>query len=236
NFDNGKFIFSIPPQWERDGKDLQIEGMINELTISGNIIYANGKKYNWTGVKAPSLKRTGEIEWGEPITLFNGKDLSGWKALGENQWKVVNGILSSPKSGANLVTESAFNDFKLHIEFRYSAHSNSGVYLRGRYEVQIEDGGIDEEPWVGGTGAIYGFIQPSENAAKEPGAWQSFDITLRGRMVTVYVNNKLVIYNQEIPGITGGAINSKENEPGPILLQGDHGPVDYRNIILTPMK
>lgn len=235
NFKDGKFNFTIPPQWEQETRDLEFEGMITATGLSGSMIFVDGKKYSWTAVRAPLLKRDGEPVYGEPITLFNGVDLKGWHAMGENQWKVEDGVLRSLKSGANLVSDQTFTDFKLHIEFRYSKGSNSGVYLRGRYEVQIEDDkGL--EPGVGYLGAIYGFLPPSEMVAKNPGEWQSYDITLRGRMVTVVGNNKTIIYNQEIPGITGGAIDSKEGEPGPIMMQGDHGPIDYRNIIITPIK
>ena len=161
--------------------------------------------------------------------------MTGWKAMGYNQWKVEGGILKSEKSGSNLVSDLKFTDFKLHIEFRYNKGSNSGVYLRGRYEVQIDDAkGLN--PAVGHLGAIYGFLPPNEMVAKDPGVWQSYDITLIGRMVTVVANNKTVIWNQEIPGITGGAIDSKEGEPGPIMMQGDHGPIEFRNIIITPIK
>ncbi len=235
NFNGEKFSFTIPPQWEQETRDLEFEGNITPKGLAGTLIYTDGKKYNWTAVRAPSLKREGEAVWGEPITLFNGKDLKGWRAMGENQWKVEDGILRSLKSGSNLVSDLSFTDFKLHIEFRYQKGSNSGVYLRGRYEVQIDDC-KGKEPWVDHLGAIYGFLVPNEMVAKDPGVWQSFDITLRGRMVTVVANNKTIICNQEIPGITGGAINSKESDAGPLLLQGDHGPIDYRNIILTPIR
>ena len=235
NFDGKKFSFTIPPQWENETKDLEFEGEITPKGIAGTMVFVDGKKYNWSGVRAPSLKREGEPVWGEPITLFNGVNIKGWHAMGGNQWKVEDGILRSLKSGSNLVTDGTFTDFQLHIEFRYQKASNSGVYLRGRYEVQIIDcKGMDPSSIY--LGGIYGFLTPSENVAKDPGVWQSYDITLRGRMVTVIANNKLIIYNQEIPGITGGAINNKESEPGPIYLQGDNGPIDYRNIILTPMK
>lgn len=235
NFKDGKFSFSIPPQWEKETKDLEFEGTLTATGISGTLVYVDGKKYNWTGVRAPSLKREGEPVYGEPITLFNGVDLKGWQAMGENQWKVKDGILTSDKSGSNIVSEMKFNDFKLHIEFRYQKGSNSGVYLRGRYEVQIEDD-KGKDPWVGYLGAIYGFLTPSEMVARDAGEWQSYDITLRGRMVTIVGNNKPIIVNQEIPGITGGAIDSKEGEPGPVMMQGDHGPIEYRNIIITPIK
>jgi hypothetical protein len=235
NFQDGKISFSIPPQWEQGSGDLSFEATVSGETLSGTIIFPDGKSYSCNGLRAPSLKRQSLPQWGKAMRLFNGKDISGWHASGQNQWVAENGILRSPKSGSNLITDGTFSDFKLHIEFRYPPNSNSGVYLRGRYEVQIEDD-HGTEPVRNVFSAIYGFLAPIEAMAKKPGEWQSYDITLVGRLVTVVANGKTVICNQEIPGITGGALNSKEGEPGPIYLQGDHGPIDYRNIILTPAK
>lgn len=235
NFTNGNFSFSIPPQWEREDNDLIVKGILIGDSLSGNMTFSNGKTYNYVAYRALMLRRKSELVWGKPITLFNGKNLNGWHALGNNQWIVDSGFLRSPHSGTNLVTDNTFTDFKLHIEFRYPKESNSGVYLRGRYEVQIEDTG-GQEPVKNELGSIYGFLAPTELVAKGAGQWQSYDITLVGRMVTVVANGITIICNREIPGITGGAINSNEGEPGPLLIQGDHGPIDYRNIILTPAK
>ncbi|MGZ5135664.1 MAG: 3-keto-disaccharide hydrolase, partial [Flavitalea sp.] len=234
NYKGGKMSFTIPPQWE-EGNDVVVEGTPEGNGISGTILFPDGKTHTWKAVRAPSLRRTAEPVWGKPITLFNGKDLKGWRAFGENQWQAVDGILRSSKSGSNLVTEEKFTDFKLHIEFRYNKGSNSGVYLRGRYEVQISDSkGL--EPSKGDLGAVYGFIIPTEMVAKNAGDWQSYDITLVGRMITVIANGKTIICKQEIPGITGGALDSREGEPGPLFLQGDHGPIEFRNITITPAK
>ena len=235
NFADNKMSFTIPPQREGGNGDVHLEASFQGDSLSGTGNYSDGKTFTWTAHRAPSLKRSGKPVWGTAIRLFNGKDLTGWHAMGENQWKVENGILRSPHSGANLITDKTFTDFKLHIEFRFPKGSNSGIYLRGRYETQIEDD-HDNEPALGLIGAIYGFVAPSEIAAKGPGEWQTYDITLVGRMVTVVLNGVTVICNREIPGITGGAINSREEEPGPLLIQGDHGPIDYRNIVLTPAK
>ena len=235
NFSNNRISFSLPPQWEKGTNDISFEGNLAGDSLSGTMKTADGKSVTWSGVRAPLLRSAKAADWQKPVQLFNGKDLTGWHALGENQWKVIDGLLQSARSGANLVTDQTFTDFKLHIEFRYPEGSNSGVYLRGRYEVQI-DAGHEDEPYKGVFSAIYGFIAPSEIAAKKPGEWQAYDITLVGRMVTVVANGKTVICNREIPGITGGAINSKEGEPGPLLIQGDHGPIEYRNIIITPAK
>jgi hypothetical protein len=226
--------FHIPAQWERTDKELVVEGALVDGKLSGTMLSTMGKTYTWEGVPAPKLWRDKAPKWGAPIHIFNGKDLTGWQALGKtNQWVVENGVLKSPQSGANIRTEKTFNDFKLHIEFKYPKGSNSGVYLRGRYEIQIEDN-KGMEPMSLYLGGIYGFIDPWLNMAKEAGEWQSYDVELVGRMVTVKANGTTIIYKQEIPGITGGALDSKEGEPGPIMMQGDHGPIEFRNIILTP--
>ena len=161
--------------------------------------------------------------------------MAGLSQKPENQWIAENGILKSPKSGSNLLSKEKFNDFKLHLEFRVPVGSNSGVYLRGRYELQIMDS-YGEEPGSTLFGGIYGYITPNENASKPAGEWQSYDITLVGRRITVVANGKTVICDALIPGITGGAIDSREGEPGPILLQGDHGPIEFRNMVITTAK
>ncbi len=234
---NGQQVtFSIPPQWEAGMNDLVFEGTVQDDKLSGTITYPNGQKFPFTGERAPALVREKEPVWGEPITLFNGKNLDGWKAMGAvNQWVAENGILVNPKSGSNLVTTEIFNDFKLHLEFRIPEGSNSGVYLRGRYELQIVDS-YGQEPSSIYLGGIYGFLTPNENVSKKPGEWQTYDITLVGRRITVVANGKTVICDQMIPGITGGAIDSREGEPGPLYLQGDHGQVEFRNIVLIPAK
>lgn len=235
-FDNGKFSFSIPPQWESGDQDFVISGELAGDKISGTVVTSEGKTHSYKGLKAPYLKRTAAPEWAKPVQLFNGKDLTGWHAAGKNQWLVKDGILTSPRSGANLISDQKFTDFKLHAEFKYPKGSNSGLYLRGRYEVQIEDAPKDAHPSSVLFSGVYGFLTPSEIAAKGPGEWQTYDITLVGRMVTVVVNGKTVISNQEIPGITGGALDSHEGEAGPIYIQGDHGPIEFRKIVITPVK
>jgi hypothetical protein len=235
NFANGVMRFSIPPQWDTASNDLVFEASFQGDSLSGWLTMPDGKKFTLTGVRAPSLWRTAEPAWGEQIKLFDGTDLKGWHTNGHNQWVVENGIMKSPASGSNIISDQLFNDFKLHIEFRYPAGSNSGVYLRGRYEIQIVDS-KGKEASRDYLGAIYGFIAPHEMLAKDAGEWQSYDVTLVGRLVTLAVNGKTVIFNQEIPGITGGALDSQEGEPGPIMMQGDHGPVEFRNILITAAK
>ena len=227
--------FAIPPQWENGDADLVVDGRLTGDRLAGTMIFPDGKRFDWSGVRAPALHREQQPKWGAPIRLLSANSLSGWHAVGgqNNQWVVSNGVLRSPHSGANIQTDRTFGDFRLHIEFRYPAGSNSGVYLHGRHEVQIEDN-YGLPPLDDRFSGIYGFIAPLEITARRPGEWQSYDITLVGRVVTVVANGKRVICEQEIPGITGGAIDSNEGAPGPLLLQGDHGPVEFRNIVLTP--
>jgi hypothetical protein len=232
--DDSHLRFAIPPQWEHGTGDLTVEGQLQGDQLSGSMVTPDGSRVTWTGRRAPSLRRAAPPAWGEPIRLFNGVDLTGWHVVqGNNEWEVSDGVLRNVKTGGNLVTDQTFTDFQLQLEFRYAKRGNSGVYLRGRYEVQVLDGPT-EEPAADLQGAIYGFLTPSEIVTNGPDEWNTFDITLVGRLVTVVVNGKTVISEQAIPGITGGALDSDEGAPGPILLQGDHSPIEYRNITLTP--
>src|SRR5512133_278334 len=234
--DGQKVTFNIPPQWETGTNDLFFDGILDNEKLSGTITTPDGKKHSFTGVRAPSLVREKAPVWNKPVKLLTGTNLDNWVTQKpDNQWVADNGILRSPRPGSNLLTKEKFNDFKLHIEFRYPVNSNSGVYLRGRYELQIIDS-KGEEPSSVLFAGIYGFLTPNEMVAKAPGEWQSYDITLIGRRVTIVANGKTVICDAIIPRTTGGAIDSKEAQPGPILLQGDHGTIEYRNIIITTAK
>ena len=233
-YDGEQFSFQIPPQWEGGTMDMLFEGSMEGDALKGTMRYTDGKMSNWTGTRAPALAYTDTPIWGAPTALFNQKDLTGWKAEGDNQWTVKEGILTNNKAGANLVSEAQFTDFKLHVEFRYPKGSNSGIYLRGRYEVQIEDN-HGKAPSSTLFAGVYGFLTPNEMAAKPSGEWQAYDITLVGRRVTIVANGKEVITNQNIPGITGGALDSREGDPGPIFIQGDHGPIEFRSIVITPV-
>jgi hypothetical protein len=205
------------------------------------------RRGDFTGKRIPPLPAApdlAKVKFGEAITLLNGRDLSGWKTFGskDNGWKVEDGILSNVakqepgkhKSYANLRTEREFEDFNLKLEFRVPEDGNSGVYLRGIYEVQVANsyGGKND---THNCGALYSRIMPSENVCKPPGEWQTFDITLVDRHLTVIHNGKKTIDNQPVLGCTGGALWSDEFRPGPLYLQGDHTSVDYRNMVLRPV-
>lgn len=236
---NGELTFVSPKEEEGRKDDMVFHAKLVGGRLVGTTTGPDGTPWPWTGVRAPSLKRTGTPKWGKPVELFNGKDLAGWKPDRNDPskpWTVENGTLVSPGHGPELINDHQFEDFKLHIEFNSGNGANSGIYLRGRYELQVEDNSIQEPP-SHHTGGIYGFIAPSPEQARRPGEWQTFEITLLGRQVTVVQNGTTIIDQQEIPGITGGALNSHEGQPGPIYLQGsEDGHVAYRNIVITPAK
>lgn len=236
--DQGRIHFALPPQWERRPNDVVFDAKLEGDVLRGEVTDDQGKRIHFEGRRAPSLQREQPPKWGPPIELFNARDLAGWKPRhpeAKHGWLVQGGLLTNAIPGNDLLTERNFTDFKLHAEFRYPKKSNSGIYLRGRYEVQIEDN-FGLPPDAHRIGGVYGFLTPSVNAAKTPGEWQTMEITLVGRLVTVVLNGERIIERQTIPGITGGALDSDEAKPGPILLQGDHGPIAFRKLILTPAK
>lgn len=193
----------------------------------------------WVGVRAPVITDRDDGSWreGTPVELFNGKDLSNWLPMipgRELGWTVRDGIMVNVEGANNLVSQEKFWNFKLRAEFRLGPRSNSGIGLRGRYEVQIMDD-YGRPPSKHTNGAIYSRIAPSENASLPSGEWQIFDVTLVGRQVTVVVNGRKVIDRQEIEGLTAMAHDPNEGEPGPISLQGDHGVVEFRKITVTPL-
>ena len=229
-------------------------GMNGDDQIIGEASFPNGdgiefETVSFTGKRippigeAPNLKK---IKYGEAIALFNGKDISNWKIIGANNangWKVEDGILINDpvqKSGeehisyGNLRTTDTFEDFNLKVEVNIPAGSNGGIYLRGNYEVQVVDSyGSELDPH--NMGALYSRITPLVAAENPGGEWQEMDITLYKRHLTVKLNGKLLIDNQPVKGVTGGALNSDDFSPGPIYLQGDHGEISYRKLVLTPI-
>jgi hypothetical protein len=233
-----------------DLESVEASGTHLMMTVDGTTYHGNfdgsswkgtgegkdGATFEWVAERAPELPPRAEVTWGEPIPLFNGTDLTGWvprNTTQPNRWKAEDGTLVNEDAGSDLVTEAKFQDFQLHVEVMVPGGSNSGIYLRGRYEVQVQDD-YGKAPYAQGMGAIYGQVTPVENPALAAGQWQSFDITLLGRTVTVVLNGKTIIDQQEIPGTTGGALDSREAEPGPIFLQGDHGRILYRNLVVKP--
>ena len=224
------------------------EGEVLKLTTSRKNAEGKevGKAQEFSGKRiadVPPAPDLAKVKFGEPIQLLNGKDLTGWRLLNEgadNGWSIVDGILQNRvtkekgKHFGNLRTDAEFEDFNLKTEVRTQEGSNSGIYLRGIYEVQVMESfgkPLDSHH----MGALYSRITPSVAAEKPIGEWQTLDITLVDRHLTVILNGKTIIDNAPVLGCTGGAMSSDEFKPGPIYLQGDHTNVDYRNMVLRPV-
>ena len=224
------------------------DGKLSGVAITPSRDGKSARQEKYMGTRLPDLPARPDLhslKFGDPIPLFNGKDLAGWKLLdpnAKNGFKVMDGTLvNDPIQDSdhhvhygNIRTEQEFEDFNLKLQVNVPEGNNSGVYLRGMYEIQVFDSyGKDLDSHH--MGAVYSRIAPVIAAEKPGGEWQSLDITLCDRHVTVMLNEKTIIYNKPVYGPTGGAIISDVFSPGPIYLQGDHGKVSYRNMVLTPI-
>jgi hypothetical protein len=215
-----------------------------ELTAGNNKLAGAQKQgsesISLTGVRAPELKRNPPTAWGASKPLFNGQNLDGWEPIGEkaaNHWIVKDGILVNEEHGANLKSTRSFEDFRVHFEVNCPEEANSGFYLRGRYEMQLAYEPQKNEPKERRMGAIYGRIAPEKELPPSPNEWESFDITLVGRTVTIVRNGTTIVNAKEIEGITGGALDADEGKPGPFYIQGDHtGGLKFRNITVAEPK
>jgi len=241
-----------------DGKDLlqwkNEKGEEPKWKVEDGFMVVNGTgsimtKEEFAGKRIPPVGAApdlSKVKYGRAIALFNGENLDGWKLTAPkvvNGWSAQNGLLINRavqeegkphRSYGNLRTEQEFEDFNLKLETRVAQGGNSGVYLRGIYEVQVTDSyGKKLDPH--NMGAVYSRITPSVNAEKPAGEWQTLDITLVDRHVTVVLNGTKIIDNAPVMGCTGGALWSDEFRPGPIYLQGDHTGIEYRNIVLKPV-
>jgi len=227
----------------RSGDDLNLMSIKTRADGQGE------DRTEFTGRREPAMPPApdlAKVKFGKPVRLFAGKSLAGWRLVDPKAisgWSVKDGLLVNEvsqekgqphKNYGNLRTDQVFEDFNLTLEVRVPEGGNSGVYLRGIYEVQVVDSyGKPLDPH--NMGAVYSRIKPTESAEKAPGQWQTMDITLVNRHVTVILNGKKIIDNQPVLGCTGGALWSDVTRPGPIYLQGDHTGIAYRNIVLKPV-
>jgi hypothetical protein len=216
--------------WELDAVGGKLIGAIKNGTNSTPV----------TGLPAPALNRPEPKAWTTPVALFNGKDLTGWEPIGNpanSHWVVQDGLLVNTDHGDNLKSTTAYTDFKVHFEVNCPDRANSGFYLRGRYEVQLEYEAPGTDPPNRSMGSIYGRIAPEPTLPRTPGQWESFDVMLVGRTVTISRNGVVTTNHKEIEGITGGALDANEGDPGPFYIQGDHtGGLKFRNITVSVPK
>lgn len=194
----------------------------------------------WIGMRPPQWgehNANARHRLGTPVRLFNGENLENWLRQDPERpigWTVVDGVMTNEARANNLISRHRFEDFRIRCEYRIEEKSNSGIFLRGRYELQIVDD-FGQPPGSQGHMALYSRLTPSINASLPAGQWQVMEATFVGNRLTVDLNGKRIIDNAIVEGITGGALDSNEGAPGPIMIQGDHGRVAFRRIVVTPI-
>lgn len=243
--EKGELVFTITPPPQKNSNEDMRTRIYRARLVDGKLdgtFQMQGQTeppLKWTGVRAPEIADHDDGTWkkGKPIALFDGKDLKGWEALEPSvpmKWSVVDGVLRNAPPTTDIVSKRKFWNFELHVDFRIVKNSNSGIGLRGRYEIQIlEDYG--KPPNAHGAGALYSRVVPSVNASKPPGEWQSYDIRLIGRDLTVVQNGIKILDKVHVDGLTAIADNSDEAEPGPFIVQGDHSYVEIKSFVVTPL-
>ena len=203
-----------------------LTGTVGELKVSGV------RPPKWGACDA-SARHT----LGKPVALFDGTSLDAWDVQHKSRpmnWSVEEGAMTNQPKANNLVSKEKFRDFRLDAEYKVSPKGNSGIYLRGRYEMQVLDD-AGQQVFDRGHMSIYGRKAPAVMASKPAGEWQTLQLTLVGNCVSATLNGQKIHDNSRIPGITGGALDTNESEPGPIMIQGDHEKVWYRKVTITPI-
>jgi uncharacterized protein len=175
--------------------------------------------------------------------LFDGTSMKGWKYRredGPKSWSVQNGMLCNTLKtdkegnfidhGTDIYTEETFRDFVVRYEYQVAPKSNSGFYLRGRHEIQIFDDFKANKPELSGNGAVYNVKAVSQFASRKAGQWQTAEARIVGNKISLILNGVTVHEGVISDKGTGGQLDDNVDQPGPILLQGDHGAVTFRNI------
>jgi hypothetical protein len=231
---------TFSPAMPRPGMPKQVHrAKVEEGRLLG-MLTAGGQEVAWIGVRPPEWGENNANKrhrYGNPVALFDGKTLEMWDVQHKDRpsgWTIVDGAMTNEAKANNLVTRHRFQDFKIQCEYKLEQNSNSGIYLRGRYELQVLDD-HGKEAHDHGHMSLYSRVKPQVNASLPAGQWQSMEAVISGNRLTVTLNGKKVHDNIVIDGITGGALDSREGEPGPIMIQGDHGKVWFRKVVVTPI-
>lgn len=235
--ENGELVFS--PLVRGDAPKPVHRAKVGEGRLLG-MLRTGGDEIAWIGVRPPNwgeFNANGRHKLGNPVLLFDGKSMEHWEVQHRDRpsgWSVVDGTMTNEAKANNLVSRHRFENFKIRCEYKLEEKSNSGIYLRGRYELQVLDD-AGKEPDIHSHLALYSRVKPLLNASLPAGSWQVMEATIVGNRLTVSLNGRKMHDNVVIEGITGGALDSNEGEPGPIMLQGDHGRVWFRKVVVTPI-
>ena len=233
-------VFTAASGTARDFRVRRDGGRLAGTAVEGGRRGRSATTVNLVGERPPTWPETnanGAHTFGTPVVLFDGKSMDTFGVQHADRdlgWRIEEGLMANQRRANNLVSKATFTDFRIEAEYKVADESNSGIYLRGRYELQVLDDAGDDAS-IHGHMAIYGRTPPRVNASKGPGEWQTMQATIVGNRVTVVLNGQTVHDNEVIGGITGGALDTNELEPGPIMIQGDHNEVWFRKIVVTPI-
>jgi len=235
--EGGQLTFTLPARAGRPTPEIQLKaagkGISGTVKSGDDVVKVAGVRPPQWGTYDANAKHT----FGKAVELFNGKSMAAWTVQHKEKpmgWRIEDGVMTNEAHGNNLVSLEKFQDFRIQAEYKVEPGSNSGIYLRGRYELQVLDD-AGKEPESHGHMAIYGRKAPDVNASKPPAEWQSMEATLVGNRVTVFLNGKKVQDNAVIDGLTGGALDANELEPGPVMIQGDHERIWFRKVTVVPI-
>lgn len=230
-------------------QNLEISLSADRLALTSTHLNREGKitqSATAQGRRLPALPARpdlGKLTWSQPVSLLEGDLAAKWRVLdpaAPNGWSLRDGVLSNrvdkglKKRFANLRTKETFGDMRLTVEVRTSPESNSGIYLRGLYEIQIAETfgkPVDSH----NMGALYSRIAPARAVEKPAGEWQTLELTLVSQHLTVVLNGMTIIENQPVLGVTGGAMAAEDTGVGPLMLQGDHSDVEFRNLRVSTL-
>jgi hypothetical protein len=246
--ENGELVFQPDGGQRGPGPEYRLRAQGNKLTGS---VKLGDRTVQLAGARPPKWDHydaNAPHKFGTPVALFDGKTMDAWDIQNKDRpmkWTIENGAMTNDPPGSNnLVSKQKFQDFKIQAEYKLDTphpnarggmtKANSGIYLRGRYELQVLDD-YGDKPFERGHMSVYGWHTPTSNASKPAGEWQSMEATVVGNKVTVLLNGTKVQDNVTLEAITGGALDANESEPGPIMLQGDHEKVWYRKVTVTPI-
>ncbi len=233
--EDGQLVWKMRPN---RGEAPEHRARLEGNTLVGTIL-DRGTPVAVVGVRPPqwpAADANAQHTYAKPVALFDGSSIDSFKlqhASRPSGWSLESGTMTNTRGANNLVSKETFKDFRLEAEYKVEPGSNSGLYLRGRYELQVLDD-YGKPPEKTGHMSIYGWTPPRVNASKPAGEWQSMAAVLVGNRVSVTLNGQKVHDNAEIQAITGGALDANETAPGPLLIQGDHNKVWYRRIVITP--
>jgi 3-keto-disaccharide hydrolase len=235
--ENGELVFQPAAPRSGTAPEFRVRAQGDRLT---GTVANGGKTIQLAGVRPPKwgpADANAKHALGKPVDLFDGKSMDAWDVQDKAKpmgWTVVDGTMTNTPSANNLVSKQKFQDYQIHAEYKVEKNSNSGIYIRGRYELQVLDD-FGKPPEEHSHMSVYAWHAPLVNASKPVGEWQTMDATIVGNKVTVVLNGKKVQDNATLEAITGGALDANESEPGPVMIQGDHEKITYRKVTVTPI-